>query len=153
MRLRFIWVGKTKNDHLRALAEDYLGRIRRFTQVQIQELRESELKDYQLSRQDETRRLENARTSDSPLILLDVTGQQWTSSEVAQRLDNWQVYGPGDVAFVLGGHLGVAPELKMNANVCWSLSRLTLTHEMARVLMLEQIYRGFTIVRGLPYQK
>jgi len=57
------------------------------------------------------------------------------------------------VAFVIGGHLGVSPAVKERVNVCWSLSRLTLTHELARVVLAEQLYRAFTIIRGLPYQK
>jgi 23S rRNA (pseudouridine1915-N3)-methyltransferase len=68
-------------------------------------------------------------------------------------LDRWQNDGRKEVAFVVGGHLGVSGEVRARADVRWSLSRLTLTHEMARVVLAEQLYRGYTILRGLPYQK
>jgi 23S rRNA (pseudouridine1915-N3)-methyltransferase len=87
------------------------------------------------------------------LVLLDVEGRQWSSPELAAELERWQNEGRREVAFVIGGHLGVAEDVRARADVCWSLSRLTLTHEMARLVLAEQLYRGFTILRGLPYQK
>jgi 23S rRNA (pseudouridine1915-N3)-methyltransferase len=87
-------------------------------------------------------------------VLLDVEGRrEWSSPELAAQVERWQLEGKKEIAFVIGGHLGVAAELKAKADVRWSLSRLTLTHEMARVVLVEQLYRAYTIMHGLPYQK
>jgi 23S rRNA (pseudouridine1915-N3)-methyltransferase len=92
--------------------------------------------------------------SDALTILLDVSGPtQWSSEELAAQVEAWQGRSVKEVAFVVGGHLGVSEEVRARAQVRWSLSRLTLTHEMARVVLVEQLYRAYTITRGLPYQK
>ena len=154
MRLRFIWVGKTRNEHLRALAEDYLRRVGRFTRCDVVELREGAAADERAIVEDEGRRIEGALAPGSLTVLLDVDGRQWSSPELASELEGWQNAGRWkDVAFVVGGHLGVSEGVRRRAEVRWSLSRLTLTHELARVVLLEQLYRAYTITRGLPYQK
>jgi len=72
---------------------------------------------------------------------------------VAEQVKGWEGSGIKEVAFVIGGPRGVSPDFVTRVNKRWSLSRLTLTHEMARVLLIEQLYRAYTIVHGLPYQK
>ncbi|HWS54714.1 MAG TPA: 23S rRNA (pseudouridine(1915)-N(3))-methyltransferase RlmH [Pyrinomonadaceae bacterium] len=153
MRLRLIWVGKTRNAHLRALAEDYLKRLSRFARCEVTELRESAAADERQCLEEEGKRIIGALASDTLTVLLDVGGGQWASEELAGQLEGWQGRSLKEVAFVVGGHLGVSEGVRRRADVRWSLSRLTLTHEMARVLLLEQLYRAFTITRGLPYQK
>ncbi len=74
-------------------------------------------------------------------------------AELAAQIEAWQGRSVREAAFVVGGHLGVSEEVRRRADVRWSLSRLTLTHEMARVVLVEQLYRAYTITRGLPYQK
>jgi 23S rRNA (pseudouridine1915-N3)-methyltransferase len=82
-----------------------------------------------------------------------VSGVEWTSQQLAEQVKTWEVRGIKEVAFVIGGPHGLSQELVARADRRWSLSRLTLTHEMARVLMFEQLYRAYTIINGLPYQK
>jgi 23S rRNA (pseudouridine1915-N3)-methyltransferase len=153
MRLRLIWVGKTKNEHARALVEDYVGRLSRFCRTEVTELREGSGATDRAVLEEEARRIEGALAPGATTVLLDVDGQQFSSHELAARLEGWLNAGPKEIAFVVGGHLGVTGEIKSRADLRWSLSRLTLTHEMARVVASEQLYRAFTIVRGLPYQK
>jgi 23S rRNA (pseudouridine1915-N3)-methyltransferase len=153
MRLRFIWVGKTKNEHLRALVEDYLGRLRRFVRCDITELRESADRVAGEGIEDEGRRIIGALRSDAYIVLLDIEGREWSSPGLAGEIEKWQTGGRREVAFVIGGHNGVSTEVISRANLRWSLSRLTLTHEMARVVLAEQLYRAYTIIHGLPYQK
>ncbi len=153
MRLRLVWIGKTRNEHVRALVEDYAGRLARFTRCEVTELRESGAQDERAVVAEESRRIEEALRPEAFVVLLDVEGRQWSSPELAAELERWQGRGLKELAFVVGGHLGVTPELKARAGVRWSLSRLTLTHELARVLLVEQLYRAHTILRGLPYQK
>lgn len=154
MRFRLIFVGKTRNAHLRALVEDYSKRLSRFVKCEVVELRESKADDARVCLEEESKRITGALASDALTVLLDVEGEsRWSSPELAAEFEKWQARGVKEVAFVVGGHLGVAPELRPRAEVRWSLSRLTLTHEMARVVLVEQLYRAFTILRVLPYQK
>ncbi|MBD0372318.1 MAG: 23S rRNA (pseudouridine(1915)-N(3))-methyltransferase RlmH [Pyrinomonadaceae bacterium] len=154
MRLRFMWVGKTRNEHLRALCEEYLKRLKRFTRFEVLEVRESAQQTKEAGIEDEGRRILGGLHPDALVVLLEVEGRQWSSEELAAQFEKWQADGSvKEVAFVIGGHWGVSAEVRKRAATRWSLSKLTLTHEMARVLLLEQIYRAYTIIHGLPYQK
>jgi 23S rRNA (pseudouridine1915-N3)-methyltransferase len=152
MKFRIIWTGKTRDARLRALIEDYAERLSHFVRCEVTEIKE-------LGRTDKTgidkeaRRISDALRPGSLTVLLDPAGSEWTSQELAAHVRSWEGSGVKEVAFVIGGPNGHAPELMTRADKRWSLSRLTLTHEMARVLLLEQLYRAFTIVQGLPYQK
>ena len=153
MQLRFVWIGKTKNDHIRSLVDDYLSRLRRFVRCDITELRESKARVASEGIEDESGRIIGALRSDAIIVLLDIAGGEWSSPEVADQIKKWQLSGKKEVTFVIGGHVGVSAEVVAKADIRWSLSRLTLTHEMARVVMTEQLYRAYTIIHGLPYQK
>ena len=153
MLFRLIWIGKTKNDHLRALIDDYLGRVKRYVRCEVAELRESPLAAERQGIEDEGKRIIGALRSDALTILLDVDGRGWSSTELASEIEKWQNGGRREVAFVIGGHNGVSKEVGGRADLRWSLSRLTLTHEMARVVLVEQLYRAYTIIHGLPYHK
>jgi 23S rRNA (pseudouridine1915-N3)-methyltransferase len=153
VRLRLIWVGKTKNEHVRALADDYLRRLARFCRVEVTELREGSSADERAVMEEEAGRIASALAPGALTVLLDVEGRELSSQELAAQVEGWQNAGTKEIAFVVGGHLGVTDEIKRRADVRWSLSRLTLTHEMARVVVVEQLYRAHTILRGLPYQK
>lgn len=152
MRFRIIWPGKTKDARLRALIEDYTGRLSHFVRCEVTELKE-------LGRVDktgidkETQRISDGLRPGAVTVLLDPEGAEWTSQQLADQVRSWETNGIKEVAFVVGGPHGVAPDLVSRADKRWSLSRMTLTHEMARVLLLEQLYRAYTIVHGHPYQK
>jgi 23S rRNA (pseudouridine1915-N3)-methyltransferase len=152
MRFRIIWTGKTRDARLRGLLEDYRERLSHFVRCEVVELKE-------LGRTDkagidkESKRISDGLRPASLTVVLDAEGSEWTSPELAAQLKNWEGNGVKEVAFVVGGPNGLAPELVARADKRWSLSCLTLTHEMARVLLLEQLYRAYTIVHGLPYQK
>ena len=153
MRLRLIWMGKTRDAHLRALNEEYLKRLTRFVRCEIVELRESKASSSKVGIEKDSKRISDALRDGALTVLLDPSGVQWTSHELAEQVQRWSNEGTGEVSFVIGGPLGVSPELAGAADKRWSLSKLTLTHEMSRVLLLEQLYRAYTIIHGLPYQK
>jgi len=152
MRFRIIWTGKTRDARLRALIEDYAERLSHFVRCEVTEIKERGRTD-KTGIDNETKRISDALRSGSLTVLLDPAGAEWTSHELAAQVKSWEGNGVKEVAFVIGGPNGVGPELMARADKRWSLTRLTLTHEMARVLLLEQLYRAFTIVHGLPYQK
>ena len=154
MRLRLIWLGKTRDEHLRALVDEYLRRLNRFARCEVTELRESAAgADERAALDEEGKRVLGALRPDSLLVALEIEGRQWSSPELAVELEAWQTRGVREATFVIGGHWGLAAEVKERAQARWSLSRLTLTHELARVVLVEQLYRAFTIKRGLPYHK
>ncbi len=152
MRFRIVWTGKTRDARLRALIEDYGERLSHFVRWEVTELRE-------LGRSDkagidkETKRISDALRPASVSVLLDPGGTEWTSEQLAAQVQSWEGSGVKEVAFVIGGPHGFGGDLKSRADKLWCLSRLTLTHEMARVLLFEQLYRAYTIIHGLPYQK
>jgi 23S rRNA (pseudouridine1915-N3)-methyltransferase len=152
MRIRFIWPGKTKDQHLRALIAEYLKRLSRFVRCEVIETREDGGKG-RAGIEKESRRLLDAIPTGSLTVLLDVKGREWSSPELADEVSRWENDAVKEVAVVIGGPDGVSDELTERAQKRWRLSRLTLTHEMARMVAVEQIYRTYTIKRGLPYQK
>jgi 23S rRNA (pseudouridine1915-N3)-methyltransferase len=153
MRVHVIWPGKTKNAHLRAVIDDYLKRISHFVRCDITELRGSSGAEGGVGIDRESKRISDALSKDDVSILLDPEGSEWSSEELAERIKSWENAGTKSVAFIVGGPDGVSAELLSNVDQHWSLSRLTFTHETARVLLLEQIYRAYAINRGLPYVK
>lgn len=153
MHLRVIWTGKTRDAHLRALVDDYLKRLSHFARCEISEFRESPGSEKKSGIDKDSKRISDGLRDGSLNVLLDPEGIQWSSEELAKEIRRWQDNGTKEVTFIVGGPNGVSAELGARASKRWSLSRLTLTHEMTRVLLLEQLYRAYTIIHGLPYQK
>lgn len=153
MRLRLICDGKTKNPSLRALETDYKARIGHFGDLVIEEVgaagRGSESGDKTSSA--ERRLLE--KVGPSTKVILDVQGREWTSQQFAGWLGAQAVSGRREICFLVGGPDGFSSAFKKQADLLLSLSRLTLTRDWARVLLLEQIYRAFTMLRGYPYSR
>src|SRR5689334_10293446 len=144
MKIRFIWPGKTKDEHLRALIADYLKRLQRFVRCEVFETREGGGSDRPRVEK-ESRRLLDAIPANSLAVLLDLDGADWSSHELADEVKRWENDSIKEVAIVIGGQDGVGSEVVSRAQKRWRLSRLTLTHEMARVVVVEQVYRAYTI--------
>ena len=153
MRLRLVWTGKTKDAHIRALLDEYLKRLSHFAKCDVSELRESSGAAKQTGIDRDSKRISDGLRQGSVTVLLDPDGSEWSSHDLASELRRWQDSGTKEVTFIVGGPAGVSEELSKRATKRWSLSRLTLTHEMARLLLVEQLYRAYTIIHGLPYQK
>jgi 23S rRNA (pseudouridine1915-N3)-methyltransferase len=152
MRFRVIWPGKTRDARLKALIEDYSDRLSHFVRCELVEVREESRTD-KAGLDRESSRISDALRPGALTVLLDPAGVEWTSHDLADQVRRWESTGIKEVAFIVGGPRGLSQELSLRADKKWSLSRLTLTHEMARVLLLEQLYRAYTIVHNLPYQK
>ena len=150
MRLHFVWPGKTRNRHLLALQADYHERLSHFARCEITELRETTgVRGAGID--GASKRISDALSNDEVAVLLDVKGSHLSSEELAQQVQSWENRSTRAVAFVVGGPDGVSDGIRSAVNSCWSLSKLTLTHEMARVLLLEQLYRAYAIIHRLPY--
>ena len=153
MRLRIIWIGKTRNAHLRALCEEYLKRLSHFARCEISELRDSDGGNPAAGIERETKRISDALREGAEVVLLDPKGVEWSSEQLADQVRRWSDQGSKEVTFIVGGPFGVSPDFAARVKTRWSLSRMTFTHEMVRVLLLEQLYRAYAIIHGLPYQK
>lgn len=152
MRLKFIWPGKTKDERLRSLIDEYLKRLSRFARCEIVEVKEVRAADAAGAKK-ESRRILEAISDSTLAVLLDLNGRDWSSHDLAGQVQRWENDSVKEIAIVIGGPEGVSAEVEKRADATWRLSRLTLTHEMARVLVVEQLYRAYAINRGLPYQK
>jgi 23S rRNA (pseudouridine1915-N3)-methyltransferase len=147
MKHRFIWVGKTKDRNWLALQDEYLERLSYFVKCGVTEIRDGG------GRQKEGERILEKLNQSTFACLLDVKGRSLSSHDLAKEIENWQRAAHKEVAFVIGGAEGVSPSVAERADSVLSLSFLTFTHEMVRVVMLEQLYRAYTIIKGYPYQK
>ena len=158
MRIRLIGEGKTKGLQLRALEADYKARIERFTDVVVEEAPPDRAATGS-SRGGSGEKVSSAerrlleKVSGSYKVLLDAGGREWTSEEFARWLGGQALRGTRELAFLVGGPQGFSAAFKKQADLLLALSRMTLTRDWARALLLEQIYRGFTILRGYPYAK
>lgn len=153
MKFHFVWIGKTKDNNCAALVTDYLVRIKRFAHSDLSELKEQGSADERRVVAAESVKILNAIEKDDFVVLMDERGLAMTSLELAEFIGTRQQSGTKRLAFVIGGFAGVSDEVRQRANLELSLSRMTLTHELARVILTEQVYRAFTILAGLPYHK
>ena len=155
MKLRFVWIGKTKRAPVKELIREYLGRIGKFVKVEVTELRDRDDVGGDAQRIiDKEGEDILSRTAGVPfLVALDERGRELDSRKLAGLIEKHRLEGTKQIAFVIGGHGGLADAVRDRADFVLALSRMTLTHELARVLLMEQIYRAFTIIHDLPYQK
>lgn len=150
MRFRLVWVGKTKNEHMRSLQDEYLQRLSHFVGCDVVEIRDVPSHE---GKNEEGNRILEKLNQTSFVCVLEATGKGLSSHELAKEVEKWQNRGIKEVSFVIGGADGVSPAVAERADFELSLSFLTFTHEMARVVLVEQLYRAFTIIKGFPYQK
>ena len=150
MKFRFVWIGKTKDKNLKALQDEYLQRLSHFARCEITEIRDSAPHE---GAEIEGERILAALNQKTFAVLLDVKGEAVSSPDLASAVERWQNRGLKEVSFIIGGATGVSPRVAEVADISLSLSFLTFTHEMARVVLLEQLYRAYTIIKGFPYQK
>jgi 23S rRNA (pseudouridine1915-N3)-methyltransferase len=154
MRIRILWEGKTKDAHLRALQQNFVGRINHFTGLVLEEL--PPLRGAGKNRKPGLTAAERAvleKLHGATKVLLDERGRERTSEEFAEWLGQEALRGTRELAFLIGGAEGFSAAFRQEADVLLALSRMTLTRDWARTLLLEQIYRGFTVLRGFPYPR
>ena len=156
MRLTLISVGKNAEPFVRDACADYAARIRRYADLVLTVVPEERVaaagkKDFIL--REEGRRIRGKIPPAALRIALDERGRNFTSEAFSRLLEGWMATGVRGAAFLLGGAYGLDETLKEEADVRLSLSPLTLTHGMARMVLLEQLYRAFTLIRKEPYHK
>ena len=141
MKIKVAWFGKTKDAAIESLTAEYLKRISRYAQIETTSLK------------DETAVLNlcKARPTRPTLILLDAKGKQFTSEEFAKFLDGYKTRSSQPLLFAVGPADGFSAAAHEAAAHTISFGKMTLSHELARIVLLEQLYRAFTILQGHPY--
>ena len=143
MKLKIAWIGKTKEPAIQSLTDEYLKRLARYCEAEGIALKDEPALLKLCGRE--------ARPSKPTVVLLDSRGKQFSSEEFAEFLGNHQDRNPLPLLFAVGPADGFAASTRQEANLLLSLGKMTLAHELARVVLLEQLYRAFTILKGHPY--
>ncbi len=143
MTIHFVMLGKTRREEIRSLFFNYVGRIRKYAEVSVNELRDASATSLRKLK------IEPSATA----VLLDAGGEQFTSQEFATWLGDLRDRGTREIVFLCGDAEGFPAEMRTAAKRTLSLSTLTMPHEFARVVLAEQVYRAFAILAGHPYPK
>jgi len=155
VKIKILALGKIKEKYLRQGIEDYLKRLKPYSQVTVVEVidlpiptKEEECKKMLKAEAEKLRpKLEGFK------VLLDLEGKELSSSEMARQIDDWTIRGNSQFTFVIGSSLGVDEDFKKEFDFRWSFGPLTFPHQLMRIMLLEQLYRVFRILSGEPYHK
>jgi 23S rRNA (pseudouridine1915-N3)-methyltransferase len=155
LKIKIAWIGKTKEPALQALTEKYLHRISRYVPVEGIALRDEmallEVCGRAAPTKSSVKHPKSAGGAKSTLVLMDTRGKEFSSEQFAQFLGDYQDRNPLPLVFAVGAADGFSEETRAAAQFTISLGKMTLAHELARVVLLEQVYRAFTILKGHPY--
>ena len=159
MKIKIVTVGKLKEKYLKDGIAEYTKRISRFTKLEMIELADektpdkaSELENQKILETEGARILSKVGERDF-VVVLAIEGKTFSSEEFSKQLEQASIKGYSTLTFIIGGSLGLAPVVKNRANLSVSFGRLTLPHQLMRLVLVEQIYRAFTIQQGSPYHK
>lgn len=159
MKIKIVTVGKLKEKYLKDGIAEYSKRISRFAAVEMIELADEKTPDRASDSENEKiLNLEGNRILSKIgdrefVVVLAIEGKTLSSEEFSKQLEQASINGYSTLTFVIGGSLGLSPQVKKRANLSLSFGRLTLPHQLMRLVLVEQIYRAFTIQQGSPYHK
>ena len=142
MKIRIAWIGKTKEPAIASLTEEYLKRISRYVPIEGVAIRDEA---------DLLAKFGAGAKTKSTLVLLDLRGKEFSSEQFAKFIGDYQDRNPLPLVFAIGSADGFSAEARSQAQQVISLGKMTLAHELALVVLLEQVYRAFTILKGHPY--
>ena len=159
MKIKIVTVGKLKEKYLKDGIAEYTKRISRFAKLEMIELADektpdkaSELENQKILETEGERILSKVGERDF-VVVLAIEGKTFSSEDFSKQLEQASIKGYSTLTFIIGGSLGLAPVVKNRANLSISFGRLTLPHQLMRLVLVEQIYRAFTIQQGSPYHK
>lgn len=159
MKIKLYVIGKIKDEYLKIGINDYLTRIKPYVNVEIYEVKDeavkqnASLKDIEKAKDIEGERIIKLLKNDDYLISLDLNKKQFKSEDFAAYLNKKLVENNASISFVIGGSYGLSNALRNRSNDSFSLSNMTFTHQMTRLILLEQIYRSFKILNNETYHK
>ncbi|MEJ6952240.1 23S rRNA (pseudouridine(1915)-N(3))-methyltransferase RlmH [Natronospora cellulosivora (SeqCode)] len=157
MEINIIAVGKIKTGYIDEGIAEFLKRLQPYTKVNINEIADEKVPtnpskaEQEIVKKKEGERILASLTERTYVIALDVKGKPMTSTGLAKSIKNLQIQGNSSITFIIGGALGLGKEVLNKADFRLSMSHMTFTHQMARLIILEQVYRAFKIIHGEPY--
>ena len=154
VKLKIISIGKTKKGYISDGIRDYMTRIKHYTSmewIELQPSAKSKSSKHINGLKLEAERIREHTHAQSLKIILTDGGKEFNSSDFAKWLESQMIHGRQEISFIIGGDQGLDQSIFSEADLCLSLSKMTFTHQMVRLILLEQIYRAFTIIRGEPY--
>ena len=156
MKIKIIALGKIKEKFLKDGIDEFLKRLTPYTSIEIIELTPVEIKDENLTQkaleQEAEKILANIKP-DSYVITLEILGKQLSSEDFAQKINEITISGISELVFVIGSSCGISPNVSQRANFKLSISKMTFLHQFARLILVEQIYRAFKILKNETYHK
>lgn len=152
MKHEMVFLGKAKESFIQAGIAEYSGRLNHYTKLSTRVLKEKK-SGRGNSTVEEGRMLLESVPAGWLVVALDPKGKQLTSEQLAELISAWEQRGIKGASYLIGGPLGLSGEVIERADICLSLSKMTFTHDMARLFMVEQLYRAYTIKAGEKYHK
>ncbi|WFA08289.1 23S rRNA (pseudouridine(1915)-N(3))-methyltransferase RlmH [Tissierella sp. Yu-01] len=159
MNIRIIAVGKIKEKYIQEGIKEYSKRLSRYCSLEIIEIDDEKApenlsdKEMDIVKQKEGERILSKIPQGSYVITLVIQGKQLTSDELALKIDDLMVDGISDITFIIGGSLGLSDEVISKSNFKLSFSKMTFPHQLMRMILLEQVYRAWRIIKNEPYHK
>ncbi len=153
MKIQIVAIGSVRDRHLREATDGYLDRLSSYVPVEEIEIDAGTDDDERARKKDEAARLQQAVPEEAVQVALDERGKTPTSESLADWIDERMIAGRKYLSFVMGGAFGLDAEVRKSSAWTFALSKLTMPHELARLVLAEQLYRSLTIVRGEPYHK
>lgn len=150
--IKIITVGSIKEKYLKDAIDEYMKRLKKYTNIELIEVRDEGLVEEQKSIMLEAEKIKKHITSKDYIITLEIEGKQYTSVEFAEKINQIQIEN-SNIVFIIGGSYGLSQELKQNSRLHLSFSKMTFPHQLFRVFLLEQIYRAFKILNNESYHK
>ena len=151
MKILLLLVGKTSEAYLKEGIEVYLKRLTNYISLSQGVLALSPAKDKRIAIEEESKSIQSKLLPGDFIVVLDEIGSEVGSRQLAGMFQKWMVNGIGRVVFIIGGPFGISPALKQKANLILSVSKFTFTHQMVRLILVEQIYRAMTIIKNESY--
>ncbi|MDR1781721.1 MAG: 23S rRNA (pseudouridine(1915)-N(3))-methyltransferase RlmH [Bacilli bacterium] len=159
MKIKIICLGKIKEKYLVNGINEYLKRLQAYSKVEIIEINEYKLmdnpntKEINIALEEEALRINKFLNKDDYIIVLDIDGKSFDNYQFSDIIKKANVNGFSTISFVIGSSHGLAKQIKEQANLRWSFSKLTFPHQLMRLILVEQIYRTFRIINNEPYHK
>ena len=159
MNISIITVGKLKEKYLKLATDEYSKRLSRYCKLDIIELQDEKTPDNASDKEEDQIREKEGKLilskikDNTYVVAMDLKGNNLSSEEFSEFISNCGVMGNSNIIFIIGGSLGLSEEVRSRANYKLCFSKMTFPHQLFRVMLLEQIYRGFRIMKGEPYHK
>lgn len=150
--IKIITVGSIKEKYLKDAVEEYTKRISKYTNIEIIEVKDEGLVEQEPAKKLEAKKINNYLSNKDYIITLEIEGKEYTSEEFAEKLNKIQIES-SNITFIIGGSYGLSDDIKNQAKIHLSFSKMTFPHQLFRVLLLEQIYRAYKINNNESYHK